>query len=101
MQLPFPFTRNTTPSSRSTTLTLTNVQRRAHTSASILLYDDAVVEGRDNTTPIMREMDDDYLIKSDNIDTPRLYLNVNLCVVSTVYPRERTVTQLLHKAEYR
>ena len=32
----------------------------------------------------MREMDDNYLSKSDNIDMQRLYLKVNLHVFSTV-----------------
>ena len=32
----------------------------------------------------MREMDDNYLNKSDNLDTQRLYLKVFLLVVSTV-----------------
>ena len=41
-------------------------------------------------------MDDDYLVKSDNIDTPRLYVKVNLRVVSVVSPRDRTVSHLLH-----
>ena len=46
--------------------------------------------------PHIREMDDDYHSKSDNIDTQRLYLKDNLGVVSTVNPRDETVTQLLH-----
>ena len=62
----------------------------------IRLYDDAVVDDRDTTIPIIREMDDDYHSESDNIDTPRLYTKVNLRVVSTVYPRDKTVAQLLH-----
>ena len=41
-------------------------------------------------------MEDNSYSKSDNIDTQRLYLKVNLRVVSAVYPRDRTVTQLLH-----
>ena len=45
----------------------------------------------------MLEMDNDSLSKSDNIDTQRLHLNVNLRDVSTIYPRDMTVTQLLHK----
>ena len=44
----------------------------------------------------MREMDDTYHSKTDNIDTQRLYLKVNLRVVSAVYPRDMTVTQQLH-----
>ena len=44
----------------------------------------------------MRETDDDYLIQSDNIDTQRLYLQVNPRVVSAVYSPDTTVTQLLH-----
>ena len=44
----------------------------------------------------MREMDDNNLIKSDNIDTQRAYLKVTLRVVSTVYPHDRTVTRPLH-----
>ena len=44
----------------------------------------------------MREMDDDEHSKSDDVDTQRLCLKVTLRVVSTVYPRDRTVTQLLH-----
>ena len=43
----------------------------------------------------MREMDDNNHSKSDNVDTQRLYLKVTLRVVSTVSPRDRTVTQLL------
>ena len=44
----------------------------------------------------MREMDDNCLVKSDNIDTQRLHLKVNLRVVVTVYPPDRTISQLLH-----
>ena len=44
-------------------------------------------------------MDDDYFSKSDNIDTQRLYIKVNLRVVSTVCPLDRTVTQLLHNKQ--
>ena len=44
----------------------------------------------------MREMDDTYHSKTDNIDTQRLYLKVNLRVVLAVYPRDMTVTQQLH-----
>ena len=46
---------------------------------------------------LMREMDDNYHSKSDNIDTERLNLKVTQGVVSTVYPRDKTLTQLLHK----
>ena len=35
----------------------------------ILLYDDDDVEDSDTTTPIMRDMDNNYIGKSDNIDT--------------------------------
>ena len=63
----------------------------------IRLSDDDVFEERDNTTLTMHETDENYLSESDNIDTERLYINVNLGVVSTVYPRDRTVTHLLHK----
>ena len=45
----------------------------------------------------MLEMDVDYLSKSDNIDTQRLHYNVNLRVVSTIYPRDMSVTQLYNK----
>ena len=44
----------------------------------------------------MHEMDDDNHIKSDNSDTQRLSINDNTRVVSTVSPRDMTVTQLLH-----
>ena len=50
----------------------TNVDECAEARSSfdfIRLYDDAVVEDRDNTTPIMREMDDNYHSTSDNLDT--------------------------------
>ena len=59
------------------------------------LYDDDVFEDRDHTTRIIREMDHNYYIKWDNTDT-QLYLNANPRVVSTVYPRDTTLTQLLH-----
>ena len=50
------------------------------------------------TTPsIMHEMDDHCLRESDNIDTQRLSINVNLRVVSTVCQRDMTVTHLMHK----
>ena len=62
----------------------------------ILLYDDAVFEDRDNTIPITREMVDDCHSKSDNIDTPRLNINVNLRVFATISPRDKTDTHLLH-----
>ena len=62
----------------------------------IRLYDDDLVEDRDNTVSIMREMVEHYHSKSDNIDTQRLHIKVNLRVVSTVCPLDRTVTQLLH-----
>ena len=52
------------------------------------------MDDRDNI--IMHEMDDDHHSKSDNIDTQRLYLNANQGVVSAVFPRDKTVTQLLH-----
>ena len=45
----------------------------------------------------MLEMDDDYLSKSDNIDTQRLRLNVNLRDVSTVNTRDMSVTRLHNK----
>ena len=61
----------------------------------IRLNNDDVVEDRDTTIPIIREMDDDYFSEPDNFDT-QLYLKVNMCVVSTVSPCDRTVTQLLH-----
>ena len=57
------------------------------------LYDDVDVEDRDDT-PIMRETDDDCLIQSDNIDTQRLYLQVNPRVVSAVCPDVRTFSRL-------
>ena len=41
-------------------------------------------------------MDDNYLSKSDNFDTERPCLKDNLRVVSTVYLRDRTISQLLH-----
>ena len=41
-------------------------------------------------------MDDNNLIKSDNSDTQRLCLKVNLRVDSAICPRDRTVTQPLH-----
>ena len=44
----------------------------------------------------MSEMDDNYVRESDNFDTERLNIKVNPRVVSTVCPRDRTVTQLLH-----
>ena len=62
----------------------------------ILLYDVFVVEDRDNTVPIMLKIDDNNLSKSDDFGRERLYLNANIRVVSTVYPRDKTVTQLLH-----
>ena len=43
----------------------------------------------------MREMDDNNLCKSDNFDT-QLSIKAILRVVSTVCPRDRTVTGLLH-----
>ena len=61
----------------------------------IRLYDD-VVEDREYTIPIMRDMDDNYLSKSDNFDTQRMYLKICLRVVSAIYPRDRAVSQLLH-----
>ena len=60
----------------------------------IVLYDDVVVEDGDHTTPIIREMDDADHSKSDNIDAEWLFLKVNLRVVSTVYPRDRTFSLL-------
>ena len=62
----------------------------------IVLYDDVVVEDGDDNTPVIREMDDNYLGESDNIGTQRAYLNATLGVVSTLYPRDRTV-KLLNK----
>ena len=62
----------------------------------ILLYDDYVVEGRDNTTPIILQLDDTYLSESDNIDTQRLSIKVNLRVVLTVFLPDMTVSQLRH-----
>ena len=47
----------------------------------------------------MREMDDNFHSKSDNFDTQRLSIKVTLRVVSTVYPRDRTVTHLLHNKQ--
>ena len=44
----------------------------------------------------MPEINDDYLSESDNFDTQRLYLMANVRVVSAVYPRDATVSQLLH-----
>ena len=44
----------------------------------------------------MGQTGDNYHSKSDNVDTQPLYLNANLGVVSTIYPRDRTGTQLLH-----
>ena len=58
------------------------------------LYDDVVVEDCEHTTPIIHEMDDNCHSKSDNLDTQRLDLKVNLRVVSTVYPRDKTFSQL-------
>ena len=49
----------------------------------------------------MLEMDDNYLVKSDNIDTQRVYLKVTLRVVSTVYLRDRTVTVASQQTEHR
>ena len=89
-----PSTRNTSSSQTRNTNNDDCVEARSN-YGFILLYDDDVVEDRDFSIPIMREMDDDYLIKSDNIDTQSLYLNGNLCVVSTICPPDRTVTQLL------
>ena len=60
------------------------------------MYDDGVSEDRDTTILIMHEMDDNYHRKSDNIDTQWLSIKVNLRVVSTVNPLDKTVTQLLH-----
>ena len=45
----------------------------------------------------MREMDDNHISKLENIDTQRLYINANLRVVSTIYPRDMSVTQLYNK----
>ena len=56
----------------------------------ILLYDDDDVEDSDTTTPIMRDMDNNYIGKSDNIDMQRPNLMVHLRVVSAVYPHDRT-----------
>ena len=39
----------------------------------ILLYDDDPVEDCEHTTPVIREMDDNYHSESDNINTQRLY----------------------------
>ena len=61
----------------------------------ILLYYHAVVANSD-TILLLHEMGDNYLIKSDNYDTQRLYLNVNLRVVLTFNPRDKTVTHLLY-----
>ena len=94
MQLPFPFTRNTTPSSRSTTLTPTNVQRRAHTSASILLYDDVVVEDCDYTVP--HGPDGRSLPQEIEPLRHAAVPQGQHRVVSTVNPGDKTVTQLLH-----
>ena len=66
----------------------------------IRLNDDCVVENHDFTIPIVGEMDDNNLSKSDNLDT-QLYLNVNLRVVSTVFPRDRTVTAAAQQADHR
>ena len=60
------------------------------------MSDDDVFEERDYTTPTMHETDDNYHSESDNIDMERLYIKVALGVVSTVYPRDKTVTHLLH-----
>ena len=46
----------------------------------------------------MRDMDNNYIGKSDNIDTQRLCLKVTLRVVSTVYPRDKTVTAAAQQA---
>ena len=65
------------------------------------LYDDDVFEDRDHTTRIMREMDDNYHIKSDNIDTHRLYTKVDLRVVSTVSARHDCHAAATQQAEHR
>ena len=56
-------------------------------------YDNDVVDDRDDTTPIILEMDENYLSESDHFDTKRLYINAN-CVFS----RQSTRTIGLHTA---
>ena len=48
----------------------------------------------------MREMDENYLSESDNIDMRRLYIKANLRVVSAVNPRDMTLTSASQKHEY-
>ena len=95
MQLPFPSTK-THPLFQIHNINIDEGMEARSNSHFIRLCDDVVVEDRDDTIPIMLEMDNNYLIQSDNIDTQRLHIKVNLGVVSTVYPRDRTVTGLLH-----
>ena len=61
----------------------------------IKLYDDDFVVDRDDTIPIIHEMDDNYHSESDNFDMPRLGLKANLRLVSTACPLDMTLTQLL------
>ena len=58
----------------------------------IRLYDDAVVDDRDTTAPIIRGMDDNDFSKSDHLDTQRLFIKDTMGVVSTVDVHDRTVS---------
>ena len=94
MQLPFPSTK-THPLFQIHNINIDEGMEARSNSHFIRLCDDVVVEDRDDTIPIMLEMDNNYLIQSDNIDT-QLSIKAILRVVSTVCPRDRTVTGLLH-----
>ena len=63
-------------------------------------YDDEIIEDRDFTAPIIRQMDDNYHSTSDNIDNQRLHTKVNQGVVSAVCPRDRTFSQLNKQAKH-
>ena len=67
----------------------------------IRLYDDAVVEDRDNTTPIVHEIDDNRFIKSDTIDTAAVHQGQPACCLDGMPARQDCHTAAAQQAEHR
>ncbi|ELP90849.1 hypothetical protein EIN_359320 [Entamoeba invadens IP1] len=65
--------------------------------AKLPLYENGrVVENKEYTLRIMKEMNDHYLKTNEYYDQSKMYLKVTINVVSTVYPTERVLTDFLY-----
>ncbi|EMD42550.1 Hypothetical protein EHI5A_030700 [Entamoeba histolytica KU27] len=71
-----------------------------HFYAKLPLLDNGqIIENKEHTVQIMKEMTKKYLSVIDNYDVTKVYLKVNIRLVSTIYPEHSSISKYLSGTE--